>query len=792
MGAARERPERAAELVRPYIGASEEWHRRLRVMVEWSLSPGLVDLTVQLLERGAIDGARGPIAVNSDFWSIIAGLKEDDPAGAARIVGAYLDRARVRSRADGVLNPFSDYVDQSSGSGGETTIIEIATAAPEQFLDSVLPFVLAILNDTAGDRMEDGLWTYRFSGSHQIDGAVLDGIDIALCASAPRLWADGSRTIRDLTSIDHEVAWFLACRAYTAIADLAADVAIDWLLSDDRYLNLGWRDSRSWASRQLVEAASKRCQDARLIALCTRLLDYYPVWEKTAEGRSARGYSQYELLSALPADRLPLTARRRLNELERKFPEFLPRPPKPLEAQFVGSPVPEAAGEYMTDSDWINAIARYRIGQDRDLRTFGKGGTTELARMLGRRAEAEPERFAALALTFDAHTPTAHITEVINAVVGKIDIALFTRLCQHAHRIADAAVGRTVCSAIAKIAADADDALVSLLEHYAHADDPEQELTAMFRSRRTDEERDLATEGLNSTRGLAAEAIGHVVFAQHNHGSRLVSTIRRLARDPILSVQAQAAQPVLALFNIDLDQALHIADDMFTTAPVEITYSNAVNRLLKYAIYRDGDRFARHLNRTLEAVDHFAVRAGHIWANALLNDLLPAACPAVPDALPEAARQGAAATIASAPHLATDILIDLFDDQSPRVRKAASAAVRSLHEIDTARAERILAAFTVSPAFPENFEGLFRSLERSQRHLPPATISACERAVAQAGPDLGDLRTAHVATSRSIVTLVLRLYRQGDAAMRARCLNVIDQLSDLGAYGLSEALQHER
>lgn len=45
---------------------------------------------------------------------------------------------------------------------------------------------------------------------------------------------------------------------------------------------------------------------------------------------------------------------------------------------------------------------------------------------------------------------------------------------------------------------------------------------------------------------------------------------------------------------------------------------------------------------------------------------------------------------------------------------------------------------------------------------------------------------------RDIVTVVLRLYRQGDAAMRDRCLNVVDKLADVGAYGLPEALQHER
>ncbi len=45
-----------------------------RALVEWSLNTGLVDLAVELIERGYVDDARGPIAVNSDFWSILYGL----------------------------------------------------------------------------------------------------------------------------------------------------------------------------------------------------------------------------------------------------------------------------------------------------------------------------------------------------------------------------------------------------------------------------------------------------------------------------------------------------------------------------------------------------------------------------------------------------------------------------------------------------------------------------------------------------------------------------------------------
>ncbi|WP_216216905.1 NACHT domain-containing protein [Amycolatopsis aidingensis] len=307
--AARERGERVAELVQPFIGSSDEWTHRLRSMVEWSLSPGLVDLTVDLLHLGLLDGARGPIAVNSNFWSIVAGLKDVDAAGAARVVGAYLHRARDRAQADGVANPFPEYIDSSGGAGGGTTIIEIATAAPRQYLEHVLPFIIAVLDDTTADDGEGlrtgGPWAYRFYGAHEVDDAVLNGVDIALRATAHELWIGPRTVLEELCSSEYEVARFLACRTYAVIADQAADEAIDWLGSDDRNLTLGWQDSSAWASRQLVEAAAPHCGDGQLDALCIRLLEYYPTWERKADKGRALGYSQYVLMSALPTAGCP-------------------------------------------------------------------------------------------------------------------------------------------------------------------------------------------------------------------------------------------------------------------------------------------------------------------------------------------------------------------------------------------------------------------------------------------------------------------------------------------------------
>jgi hypothetical protein len=104
---AHDKPERIVELVRPYVGASEEWRLRMKAMIEWSITPASTDFAIELISRGDLDDARGPIAVNSDFWSIVYGLEDSDPASAARLIGAYLARALARAQADGSNDPFA-------------------------------------------------------------------------------------------------------------------------------------------------------------------------------------------------------------------------------------------------------------------------------------------------------------------------------------------------------------------------------------------------------------------------------------------------------------------------------------------------------------------------------------------------------------------------------------------------------------------------------------------------------------------------------------------------------------
>ncbi|MGH3873108.1 MAG: hypothetical protein ACRDSR_16645 [Pseudonocardiaceae bacterium] len=794
--AARQRGERVATLVRPHVGTSDEWRLRLRALVQWSLGPALVDLAVELMDRGDLDDACGPIAVNSDFWLIIYGLRDEDPAGAARLIGAHLRRSLARAGAEGSGDPFASGHLSTHSVGGNSTISKVAAAAPAAFVNEVLPFVVRVAGAAASttdpDALRSARWGWRCVGGHHgIDGAVFAVVEEALRLLAKDRPEEALALVSPLAVSDVRELRFLACRVLAAAA--SGDEAVDWLLSDEHNLDLGWADSRRWASRELIEVATRNCDDEHLNALTRRILDHYPVWETTVENRQLRGRAQYELLTAVEAARRCAVVVLRIGELERKFAGFLPMAPQAVKFHQVGPPIPTIAAEFLTDEDWIRAIQKYRSNKTEWSGDLPVGGARQLAELLGSRAKEEPERFTRLALTFDADTPPVHLSQVIGAVAGTVPVPLLAELCRHARDVAGQEVGQALCAAIEAVGADADDTLLRLLEECATDEDPDHEgARTLADSEQFHYRGDLLTAGLNCTRGAAAKTVAQLLFTEPKYAQRLTPTVTALATDPILAVRTWAAEAVVALMNSRPEVALGIAGDLFGDAPVALFDSVTVCRLLRVALLRDPERFAPHLCRALDRTDSVAERAGSIWAVAFIHDSLGDSVPTDLAGLSTAARRGVAAAFATDPTVAPAQLIRLFDDEDPTVRTAAAYAVRALNDADVATAEMLVASFTASAAYEAHFDQLFLALGDSTRLLPEASITACERAVEIAGHQLGDIRTHHAATSNNIVAVVLRLYRQGDKSMRVRCLDVIDRLSEVGAYGLEKAIATER
>ena len=783
---AKKRPLRVAELLRPYVSRSEKWRNRIRALIEWSLNKDLVPLAVELVERGQLDDARGPIAINSDFWSLFHSFQDEDPEGAAHLMGAYLRQALQRAQQCGSADPFqSGHLSRDSQS--HSVIGDVSAEAPARFIHEVLPFVInvAMANQYQNEGALPRGRCWGVAGplsDHTVDGAIFLATDAALREFAQSNPVECEDDLDKLRFADSLELRYLACRALASKTD--PDDGIGWITADPRHFRLGLLDSPQWASYELIKVHSPNCSSELFEKLESKILDYSPAWE-TPEGR---GYGKYVLLTALDSTRMSDTAKQAFEALEQRFPSSPPEPPRANRAFIVESPINEDTSPTLSDDDWIRELREHDHDEVDWSGSVPVGGARELAGVLGQRAKEDPDRFAKLGFRFTDATPAIAMEEILRNVEGSVDVDTLAELCQHAHATYGLAVGRSVCSAIAR-AEGTHPTLVELVAIYSQA--PEEDHGLVLVDGVPWSEGDLLNPGINTTPGQAAWAAASILFSGEEYVETLLPVVTELALHSSFPVRSCAARAVIALLRHSSSDALDIAARLFEPS-VEVLNARTSERLLTYTIVRDPERFAPVLEEALGARAQIAQRAGRVWAITGLNATLPAGVSNKFQALPTAARRGAAKVFAHNASSSLDTLRLAFNDDDPEVRQQAGRSISSLVELVPAELESFLRNLLDSRALPEHVDILAFNLKELTSRLPASTIDICERAVLIAGSDLGDIRTRHSALGSFLITILLRLYKQGDASLRSRCLDVIDQLTDLNAYGVEEALKSER
>ena len=120
---------------------------------------------------------------------------------------------------------------------------------------------------------------------------------------------------------------------------------------------------------------------------------------------------------------------------------------------------------------------------------------------------------------------------------------------------------------------------------------------------------------------------------------------------------------------------------------------------------------------------------------------------------------------------------------------------RAIFRLDTVAEpdqEQFIDAVTASTTFPNQVGNLISTFERMHTQLPPNTITVCERSIELADAAHDDVMSHSALVSQGLVAVLLRLYRQGDAHLRSRCLKIIDRLAEYSVYEIDEELADER
>lgn len=795
-------PDDVLDFLEPYIASGVVPIDRITLVLRHESPPDhrrSFGFFLQLLQVDAFPPA--------EAWQHLDRWAEVRPDWASEGIAQLLSWGMARSPTESNKPVMSRY--ESSVLGGDwaatNAVARVADAAPEAFVAHVLGPMLdlahALKSDTGGEVWKDDIWTVRWDDGNprELPTALLDATVRAL-ESIPE---DTFRSVAErLDASDLEVAQYLLMRAYPAHAAQCADQAIAFLCGvPGRFLTAA-SGSGEWSARALLAAVTPFASPAALTRLEQVILDYTPDWERNPGARRQRGIGQLTLLDGIVQERRSARVMRRIGELQRKLPHAdLEGRMMKVRGGSVISPLPATARARMTDEQWVQAMRRYDREDDRGVYgdDFVLGGALELARDLQSRTEEEPERFARLVLTLPDDINPIYVGHVVMGLRrAELDANLTVAVARRAHTMAGSTCGRW----LPDLFAERPDVVWSnealgLVAWYAVNDpDPSEDLWL-----RGINGHDPFSAGINSARGMAALAMGRLLF---NHPERLGvfrEALERVVEDPIVAVRACVAVAPLAL----LDRHPELALSLFlrlVDARDELLVSPHVERFLHYGLRRRFDALRPVLERLMNsALPEATQTGGRLACLIALDD--PGAADLAGRALTgtTAQRLGAAQVYAANAHddrvgaTCRAALVKLFHDDDEAVRKEAGRCFRTEDDDPAEWNVELIDAYIRSPALHDEPFFLLHGLEQSSARIPATVLDVAEAYIAHAPEDVTDLRTRRAADTHTVSELVVRVYGQAlnrprpDAVLLARCLDMFDQLAEWREYRYMQMLE---
>lgn len=621
----RTEPGKVADRLEPFIGQSEEWNNRICWVVTWAdleKNRRFFDFFLKALHEGALDQARGPIAVNSTFWDILYSLSKDKPGWTCEAVAAYLNRRYQLSLAKGETNPFNSVTGTipHDAQTSEEIILKSAEGASKDYFDNIYPFMRELIQNTTDTSQElpweDLVWQYRwYGGSHtSISGEILQGMEKALQELALNDPSQFDECLKELSIYkNYETIQYLLYKAYSKNGERYADTAIDLLLETPNRFDCGYIQKSHFATKELLEGITPHCSAERLLYLENNLLSFYPEWERSTDGYKRHGYTQYLLLEGIVPSRRSEAVKKRISELQRKFNPIVLEPPEPVEVKCITSPIPEQNAEYLTDEQWLKAIAEYK--DDSKFWDF-KGGPLELARLIGNFASKDSQRFSTLLLIIPQESHPYYFNEILMGLKGtELDISTWVKVLNYCHSLPGKPCGKSISDAISSISeTDLPQELFDIVSWYALNDeDPERELWRTEASSGSYYYRgDILTAGLNSVRGRAADAIGQLLFKDPQRFSYFQNSIERMVEDSSIAVRSMVAHPLIATLNYDREIAITLFNTLCDTEDVLLATSY-IERFLFYAAQTHFEKVQNIIQRMLNSSEISYKRLVQEW-----------------------------------------------------------------------------------------------------------------------------------------------------------------------------------
>ena len=807
--------DRVAELLEPFVGKGDDWSQRFQSVMLWAdfgSSRRFFDMFLKLIDDGTLDGIPGSTDNNRTFVDLWPGLMKAPLDWIPEVIEHWLLRRLS------IIQEIYEHGDSPNwrnlfnhDDSGSKYIYDSANQFPDKFVQHVLPIILKIADAAVlpGQQVlpkPDAVWRiFWFNRKYaSIDEVCREAVALALEKGAANKPDRIVKILEELQSRETYMANFLLLRAYTASTKHFADDAISELCDKTWRFECGYSDSPYWIAIQLIAAVVPLCSKENRVKLEKAILDYTPYYESIPGGYEYRGRASFALLSGIPVELRSERAQTRYAELELKFgkTDFAPRG---IQVDLVVSPIEETEAKKMTDEEWLREIKRYDSDEIlSDPENLEKGRALELARMLQKFVNKEPERFARLSLKFPADT---HPFYLEHTLCGLKETNGFTELklevCRKAYSESRDKYGKAITDLLGSIRDQLPDDAVQMLNWLATGhSDPEKELWIEDVTGGTPDYReDILNHGINTTRGRAAEAIRDLIRWDASYIDRFRTTIEWLVRDKSLSVRACAASILLYITNHDwefaFEQFAKLIEPQDDQTDSDCLLTNPyVDHFISHGLRDHFGRFQdvieRMLRSELSEISEVGARLAslamlyqHTDAEALVEEAL---CGNASQRLGVAQVASANIGYNDCRPWAEQKLLLFFNDPDSTVRGETVECFHRLQEQSLESYENLINEFCDSAAYRQGLSYMLSVLEKSLHCLPSITYDICKKFLECFSDKTGGIRTSG---SSSIAKLILRTYHQhqSDDEWAPKCLDLIDQMCLERIYELGKGLE---
>jgi hypothetical protein len=765
---------------------------------------------------------------NSFFENFELGswVHKNRPLGA-RILGLWLNKwMAVFPDA----HPFNDSRHHSEA----YWINELATHQPDALLDAVTsPLGSALAREQAslasGKLDCPGLRPPHYEYDQEFLRSIITAIEAVAVSRPERIAA-----LLDPLGCDADVALFLQLRAIAANGENLARLLLP-LLKHPRIFKVGDGDadwlpfaraaaasmpSLSLSDRTEVESAvaGYRPEYAWALEYSRRDEAGELLWPASDKGKyllyqlARSGQDERAILSTIGAQHLSETAKRRLSELDRKFPgEPLPEA-NGVRGGFVRSPIKQDYAEFMTDDQWLSAMKKYRDDANHIYDMDGViGGARQLASVLQARTKEEPERFVTLLERVSTELNSCYAEGVLGGVRdSSVGPDVVVRAIKAARRWDDRDFDRTIGWTVQKHpAAGADPEILAFLLN--SAENGEASDTAVSTSNPQKRDRvtaqellgrddDLSASGINGERGAAYEALASVLWEIEETLPAILALLdRRVELEPLGSVRTCMAHTINSVGKYDATRAIELLE-RGASKDMRMLRAHSAQHMIGWVVHHSPavvEKFAFDLQNS----DKKGLEAYGYFLESLLalldddrNDKFVAGFTGNSVRRQMAAYRGAG-NAGSERHgdRAASWLLRLFNDPSPTVRSDA-VHVGWGEVLDSPKDRSALVrAYIASPAFNDHSDHLMRELETRVSQLPDLTFEAVEKVLELSGGWTDNQRHGHHTTIYHLSRVIVELYRSvaGSTVRERKILDLFDFYlqhdfyefrTELGAY----------